>query len=259
MGYNNEQSLISAVIDLGSLTGATTKPALYLTKLAVLVSAHLINGAVVAAQAGSSLKVELQNQLDEVIAKVDTQSTEEGALAANVGKALEILEDQIAGGSTLKAVYTEVEGVAEITRISVPSGMVGSDLHQKGFLIYDDIGSVDPWFDIDNAGGTEPTNLNSAGARAIEVSTIAAADVAATIATKLAAALDADSKFIAVVDPLDPLSVLVTSSLVGTRTNASDGLTTEASGLTISVDTQGVGATTQALTNAKLVLNYFYP
>lgn len=257
MAIHNRNGLISAVVELGSPSSAATKPAIHMAKKAVLVSAHLMNGATVAEEAGNHLRIELQNQDDEVIATIDT--AEEGGLTANVAAALTLAQEEIAAGSSLKAVYSESEGVAEVTRIAVPEDMVGADLHETGFLIYDEVGSVDPWFDIDNAGGTEPPNLNTAGARAIEVSTIGAADDAETIATKLAAALDADAKFSAIVDPEDPLSVLVTASLVGTRTDASDGLLTEASNLDISVDTQGVAVSAQALTNAKLILNYFHP
>jgi hypothetical protein len=258
MAFDNAESPVTSVINLGSPSSAATLPGIYFPKKAILVGAHLLNGGNVAAQAGSYLKVELQDQDSAVIAKVDTQTDEEGAITTLVGKELTILEEEIPAGTSLKAVYSEQEGVAEITRISVPAEMVGDDLDGTGFLIYDEIGSVDFWFDIDDGGTTEPTNLNTAGARAVEVSTVSAADDAETIATKLATAMDADSKFIAVVDPEDPLSVLVTSSTVGTKTDATDGLTTEASGLTIAVETQGIDAVTQALTNAKLALSYFY-
>lgn len=259
MAFSNENCPASVSIELGTISAAKTSPAIYFPKKVVLVSAQLVNGANVAEQAGSSLKLEVKDQADALVGSIDTAVGAQGALTANVGKALALSQTQIPAGTSLKAVYSEIEGVAEVTRITVPSSMVGADLHQKGFLIHDEVGSVDVWFDVDNAGGTEPTNLNAAGARAIEVSTVSAADDASEIAAALAAALDADAKFLAVVDPQDPESVLVTASLVGLRTDASDGLTTEASGLEIEVETQGVAAVTQALTNAKLVLNYFIP
>lgn len=257
MSYNNENCPISAVVSLGSPSAAATLPALYLSKKAVLVSAYLINGAGVAAQAGSYLKVELKDQDDAVIAKVDTQEAEEGALSADVGKALEVLQSQLEAGSSLKAVYSEQEGVAEVTEIECVADASDS-LNQTSFLLHDDVGSVAFWFDTDDSGSTIPTDANAAD-RAVEITTVNTDDDAETVASKVAVAINADSKFSAVVDSEDATKVIVTASTVGEKTDATDGEDDEATGFTFTVLTQGIDSVAQALTDAKLVLNYFYP
>ena len=259
MSLNNENCPVTVECHLGTVASGKTVPVMSFPKKAVLSSVKLIDGVGIAASNSNYTHLELQDSANAVVASLDTRAANEGAVTANVAKSFSVADTELPAGEDLKLVYTESEGVAEITRITVPAEMVGSDLHEKGFLIHDEVGSVDVWFDIDNAGGTEPTNLNTAGDRAIECLTVSAADDAEEIAAALAAKIHADSKFNAVVDPLDATSILVTSSTVGIKTNASDGLTTEASGLTIAVATQGVDVVAQTLTNAKLAISYFMP
>jgi hypothetical protein len=107
-------------------------------------------------------------------------------------------------------------------------------LDGKYFLIHDEAGSVGVWIDTDNSGTTIPAGANAAD-RALEVTTIATDDSANSVATKVAAVINADSKFTAsasgnviTVTCVDPEAV----------TDASDGDT----GFTFAVDTQGVTA-----------------
>lgn len=257
MAYDNAESPITSVIDLGSPSSAATLSGIHFSKKAVLVSAHLLNGGNVAAQAGSHLRIELQNQDDDILAKLDTQSDQEGALVTHVAKEMSLLETDIPAGTSLKTVYSEQEGVAEVTEIECVADVEDS-LNQKSFLLHDDAGSVAFWFDTDNSGSTIPTDANAAD-RAIEITTIVTDDDAETVASKVAVAINADSKFAAVVDPEDATKVIVTASTVGAKTDATDGVDDESTGFTFTVLTQGIDAVSQALTNAKVALSYFYP
>lgn len=62
------------------------------------------------------------------------------------------------------------------------------------FVLSDSDGGVAFWIDVDDSGTLIPAGA-SAEPRAVEITTIATGDVAATVATNVAAAIDADSKF----------------------------------------------------------------
>lgn len=69
---------------------------------------------------------------------------------------------------------------------------VSSSLDGKYFIIPDEAGTVAFWIDVGDGGGSAPAH----GAdRAVEITTISANDTAAQVATKIAAAIQADSKF----------------------------------------------------------------
>lgn len=104
-------------------------------------------------------------------------------------------------------------GKSEITTLSFLN-KIGSDLDGKYFIIYDDVGSVGVWFDVDNSS-TPPT---TGAARDIEID-ITAADTANDLASKLSTQLGADSKFSTMTSTF--LSIIA-SSTVGNKTNASD-------------------------------------
>jgi hypothetical protein len=81
-------------------------------------------------------------------------------------------------------------------------------LDGKYFILRDKAGTVAFWIDTDNSGTSEPSH---GATRGVEITTIATDDNAATVATKIAAAIDADGGFSAEVDGDDNSLVLVTA------------------------------------------------
>lgn len=70
----------------------------------------------------------------------------------------------------------------------------GGSLDQKYFILADEVGTVGFWIDVDDGGGSAPAGALAA-ARQVEITTIATGDSANDVATKVAAAIEADSKF----------------------------------------------------------------
>lgn len=127
------------------------------------------------------------------------------------------------------------DGVAEVTSITAVADESDS-LDGTSFILQDEDGSVGFWIDTDDSGTTIPTGANAAD-RAVEITTIATDDSDETVATKIATAINADSKFSA---SADGAVVTVTCASVGARTDAADSAGGEATGFTIAVATQGV-------------------
>lgn len=254
MSKNNENEPISMSCYLGNLASTLTVPVVHFPKKTQLVSAKLLNGAAIAASDTSFVTLQLLNGMTPV-ATLDTRLANQGAVIANVAKNFALLVSSLDPLTDLSLSYVDQEGLPEITRIATVADVSGS-LDQKSFTIYDEVGSVGVWIDLNNAGGSAPVGA-AAKARQIAIHTINTGDSAATVATKIAAALEADSKFSALVDPSHTSQVVVTSSTSGTRTDASNAAGGESPGFTISVDQQGVAAVSEALTNAQLVLDFF--
>lgn len=83
-------------------------------------------------------------------------------------------------------------------------------LDGKYFILPDNAGTVAFWIDTDDSGTSAPSH----GAdRAVEITTIETDDSASTVASKVAAAINADSKFSAEVDEDDDTLVIVTASV----------------------------------------------
>jgi len=120
--------------------------------------------------------------------------------------------------------------VAEVSTVQTVADSGGS-LSGLYFTIYDNVGPVRVWLDV-SSGSTAPGV--PAGGRLLEVN-IATNDSAATIATAIQTALDADSKFAATVSSN---LVVVTDSNTGTRTDIAAGTST----FTVAVTTQGTGS-----------------
>jgi hypothetical protein len=141
--------------------------------------------------------------------------------------------------------FTSVKEISTITTVAD----VAASLDAKYFVISDNVGTVGVWFDVDNNGTTIPSGA-SACARSIEVTTIVTGDSANTVATKVAAVLEADSKFVATAATN---IVTVTDANYGARTN----LTAGDSGFTMAVTTQGVSginpSTAPAVTTERLI------
>lgn len=73
---------------------------------------------------------------------------------------------------------------------------VAGSLDGKYFILADEVGTVGFWIDVDDGGGSAPAGALAA-ARQVEITTIATGDAASVVATKVAAAIHADSKFTA--------------------------------------------------------------
>lgn len=123
-------------------------------------------------------------------------------------------------GDTGFTIATTTEGVDAI-----------SSLHQKFFVIYDQAGSVGVWFDVGNQGASAPAGVGALD-RAIAVTTIVAGDSASDVATKIAAAVDADSQFSGSASSNE---LVIEDANAGERTDATAG----DSGFTVNVLIQG--------------------
>ncbi|MDB4491648.1 hypothetical protein N9260_01360 [bacterium] len=108
---------------------------------------------------------------------------------------------------------------------------VTDSLNGKFFQLNDDVGSVGVWIDTDDSGTTIPGGA-SALDRGIEVTGVVTDDSAADVATAVAAAIDADSKFSATADAG---VVTVTHATAGHRSDGADG----DAGFTFAVATEG--------------------
>ena len=107
---NNDNNRHVVVIPLGSPSTDKTVPGLYCTEKMVIKSVALINGAGIAASNTDFVQLQLMNGSTEV-AELDTRAAHEGAVTANVAKALNIVsgQEEQAAGSTLKVVYNETD------------------------------------------------------------------------------------------------------------------------------------------------------
>lgn len=88
-------------------------------------------------------------------------------------------------------------------------------LHEKSFVIYDNVGAVNVWFNVDFTG-TEP--VNPATYRSISINLLSSQS-SEVIAQKVVLAMSMDSEFIAV----STLTyVIISSTTSGTKTNSYD-------------------------------------
>lgn len=116
--YNPEMSPIVINMSLGSpaaddaiVAGAYS----YLHRKFIVDEVILVNAAVVAASDTNYVQLELLNGSD-VVAELDTRAAHEGALAADVGKSLNVSATLgiLAAASTLTVKYEE-EGTVQLT------------------------------------------------------------------------------------------------------------------------------------------------
>ena len=143
-------------------------------------------------------------------------------------------------GNLIKVTVSNTNGdsdaVAQVESLTCPADS-GGDLDGEGILAQDDAGSVAFWIDVDDSGTTIPA-WASAADRAIEVTTISTGDAATVVAGLMAAAINADSKFVA---PAPGAAVVsVTHTPAGARSaGIADGLS---SGFSAAIDTAGAAA-----------------
>lgn len=97
---------------------------------------------------------------------------------------------------------------------------VSESLDRKYILLQDGAGSVAFWIDVDDSGSSIPAGAAGAD-RAVEVTTIAENDSANDVATKMFAAIDADSEFDC--SNLVGDTFEVESNSAGERTDFADG------------------------------------
>lgn len=93
---------------------------------------------------------------------------------------------------TAVRVRTET-AIAQVETFTTPAD-VSDSLDGKTIILYDEDGSVGVWIDTDDSGTTIPAAASAAD-RALEVTTIVTDDTASSVATKIAAVINADSKF----------------------------------------------------------------
>ncbi len=122
-------------------------------------------------------------------------------------------------------------GIKEVTSITCVADVAGS-LHLKTVILSDNAGTVGFWIDVDNAGGSIPAAA-SACDRAVEITTITTGMTDAQVATAVAAVIDADAQFVALVP--GAAIITVTDAATGARADAS----ASTSGFTVSTTTQG--------------------
>lgn len=255
MGQSNDRNRFVVEIPLGSPSTdvATILGAYFRARRSCSIEkAELINGANVGADLEDHTAINLKNGSD-IVASYSTQTGAEGALTAHTPAEMTIDQDKkdIAAGSTLTVQYDETEvGVNEVTTVDCVAD-VSDSLDGTYFVLYDDVGSVAFWIDTDDSGTSIPAGAAGED-RAVEITTIATDDSAETVATKVAAVVNADAKFSAAVDGTDLSLVRATASTPGNKTDGADGA--QATGFTIVVETQGQAVVTQALTSAVLVI-----
>ncbi|NJO65528.1 MAG: hypothetical protein HC836_47770, partial [Richelia sp. RM2_1_2] len=107
----------------------------------------------------------------------------------------------------------DYQGEPEITTISTLTA-IPITLSGKYFIIYDDVGTVGVWFDVDNSSLAPITGA----LRDIEID-ILSTDNNVAIASKLAITMNGDAKFVA---SAASTSAYLTASTVGNLLNASD-------------------------------------
>jgi hypothetical protein len=173
-------------------------------------------------------------------AKVSPSGANQFAVGANDQAALENLATKI-NASALTGIAGVVEAefsVDEATEVTTITAVAddSDSLDGTSFLLSDQAGTVGFWIDTDNSGTTIPTGANAAD-RAVEITTIATDDDDETVATKVAAAINADSEFSA---SADGAVVTVTAADGGAVADAEDAAGGEATGFTFAVATQGV-------------------
>lgn len=108
--------------------------------------------------------------------------------------------------------------IAQVETFDCPAD-VSDSLDGTYFIIYDEDGSVGVWIDTDDSGTTIPAGASAAD-RAIEVTGVVTDDTATAVATAVAAALDADSKFSA--SSADE-TITLTHATAGDVADATDG------------------------------------
>ena len=146
-----------------------------------------------------------------------------------------------ADGKPLGQIVLEGDlGEQEITRV-IATRDIFSNQDGKHFIIYDDVGSVAVWNDVDDSGTAEPSH---GALRGIEVTGIIENDDPNAVAIAIQTAVNADGKFTATVSDN---RITITSSTIGERVDANVGTTS----YTIDVLQQGRSTDATGLVDIK--------
>ena len=113
MSISNENNPCITVVGLGSITADLEVPAAYAAQGRVIKSVSVIDQAGIAASDTNYILLTLKNGAT-TIATLDSRAAANGALTANVAKALTLVVAAIAAGSTLTLDYDE-EGTVAMT------------------------------------------------------------------------------------------------------------------------------------------------
>jgi len=132
----------------------------------------------------------------------------------------------------VKMVATDVKEVTQIVAVAD----VAKSLDGKYFILYDEVGSVGFWIDVDNDGASEPAG-SAACDRSVEITTITTAMTKAQVGTAVYNAVVADAKFEAGADG-GAGTVTVASTTTGDKSTADAGT----SGFTITESTAGAAS-----------------
>jgi hypothetical protein len=121
MSLHNANNPQVSIIPLGSLaTDNTQIPGMYFAKKSKIVSAHIMNGAAIAASDTDFVQVGLQlTGGATVFAEIDSRAAHENGLAKNVAKALNVAEDDVPADSSLEVDYQEGGTVALTSAVLV--------------------------------------------------------------------------------------------------------------------------------------------
>lgn len=138
---------------------------------------------------------------------------------------------------TTGAVADGAAGTSTFTSFTVTTNGSNHALNETYFTLQDTDGSVAFWFDV--GGGNSIPAGASAADRAVEITTVTAVMTVNTLATTIAAAINADSKFGA---SATNAVITVTAAEKGAFGASSAGT----SGFTLAVTTAGVSASVQA-------------
>jgi uncharacterized phage protein gp47/JayE len=112
---------------------------------------------------------------------VNTLNNDSAFTASRVGAAITITNVQVGLTSNAAA------GTSGFTSVSTTPGTDPVSVNGKYFLVYDSLGSVAIWYDLNNSGITPEPSVGQR--RSIRITTVNTGDSAATIATKTVAAL----------------------------------------------------------------------
>lgn len=144
----------------------------------------------------------------------------------NINRTIDIYNPNGAATSIGLPEITNVVAVADVPGTAMEQTIVttqqgsgaGEVSTQDYFTLYDDVGKVAFWYDINNVGIPAPTV--SGAYRYVKIATVVIGDSAANIATKTAIIIDSDLKFTATVSTN---TITVTNSFVGPVVNGANG------------------------------------
>ncbi len=181
--------------------------------------------------------------VEVAIAANDSASTVAGKVTTAFGADVKLVVGNVGATITLTdaAFGTRVaaaDGAAgDDTGFAITTTAVGagtSTLHQKYFILKDEVDTVGFWFDVDNAGASAPT---TGAARNVEITGVNSGMTAAQVGTVVYNAIHADSKFNGDNDAGNGI-IRVVSTTYGNKTGQSGG----DSGFTVSEHTAGAAS-----------------